>query len=167
MIGRLSIARLAISCTAILAASSLALAEPQGTVGIPSCAAPPALSMIEAALDRTAVRIDQAKPLTIVAMGSSSTQGIGASTPEASYPSRLQADLRDRFPDVEVRVLNRGIGGEDVGEELGRFSRDIFASHPDLVIWQVGTNAVLRRDDLGADEQSISHGVASIREHRI
>jgi acyl-CoA thioesterase-1 len=167
MIGRLSIARLAISCTTVLAASSLALAEPQGTVSIPSCAAPPALSMIEAALDRTAVHIDQAKPLTIVAMGSSSTQGVGASTPEASYPSRLEAELRDRFPDVEVRVLNRGIGGEDVSEELARFRRDVFAVHPDLVIWQVGTNAVLGRDELVDDKQSISHGVALIREQGI
>jgi lysophospholipase L1-like esterase len=167
MIGRLSIARLAISCTAILAANSLALAEPQGTVGIPSCAAPPALSMIEAALDRTAVRIDQAKPLTIVAMGSSSTQGIGASTPEASYPSRLEAELRDHFPDVEFRVLNRGIGGEDVGEELARFGRDVFAVHPDLVIWQVGTNAVLRRDELVGDKQKIARGVALISEQGI
>jgi len=162
MIGRLSLVRLAIGCTAVLAVSSVALAEPQGSVSVPNCAAPSALSMIEAALDRTTVRIDQAKPLTIVAMGSSSTQGVGASTPEASYPSRLEADLRDRFPDVEFQVLNRGIGGEDVGEEVARFGRDVFAVHPDLVIWQVGTNAVLRRDVLVDDKQSISRGVALI-----
>src|SRR5437660_3101992 len=114
MIGRLSIARLAISCAAVLAASDLAFSEPQGAAGIGSCAAPPALSIIEAALDHSAARIDQAKLLTIVAMGSSSTKGVGASSPERSYPNRLEAELRDRFPDVEIRVLNRGIGGEDV-----------------------------------------------------
>jgi acyl-CoA thioesterase I len=167
MIARLSFARLAIGCTSVLAASSLALAEPQGTAVVPNCLAPPALATIEAGLDRTAALIDQAKPLTIIAMGSSSTQGVGASTPEASYPSRLEAELQDRFPDVEVRVLNRGIGGEDVGEELARFGRDIFTAQPDLVIWQVGTNAVLRRDVLVDDRQSISHGVALIREQGI
>ena len=87
--------------------------------------------------------------LTIVAIGSSSTQGVGASSPAASYPSRLEAELRKRFPQVDIRVINRGKGGEDAPEELARLERDVIAEHPDLVIWQLGTNAVLRRDDLG------------------
>jgi acyl-CoA thioesterase-1 len=135
-----------------------------GTIGMPSCATSPALSAIGTALDRTAARIDQGKPLTIVAMGSSSTQGVGASSPAMSYPSRLEEELRDRFPALGIRVLNRGIGGQDVGEELGRLGRDVIAEHPDLVIWQVGTNAVLRRDDISADEQLIRRGVGLMKE---
>ena len=100
-------------------------------------------------------------------MGSSSTQGVGASSPAMSYPSRLEQDLRDRFPAVEIRVLNRGISGQDVGEEVLRLSRDVIAEHPALVIWQVGTNAVLRRDDITADEQLIRRGVALIKEDGI
>ena len=49
--------------------------------------------------------------LTILAMGSSSTAGIGASSPAATYPSRLEAELRKRFPDTDIRVINRGKGG--------------------------------------------------------
>jgi len=105
--------------------------------------------------------------LIIVAMGSSSTLGVGASAPSMSYPSRLEGELRDRFPGLEIRVLNRGIGGQDVGEELNRLDRDVVAEHPDLVIWQVGTNAVLRRDDLAADEQLIRRGVSSMKENGI
>src|SRR5215468_11050102 len=100
-----------------MAALGPALAEPPGAVGIGSCAVPPALSDIGVALDRSAGRIDQGSPLTIVAMGSSSTQGVGASVPSLSYPSRLQEEFRDRFPAVEIRVLNRGTGGKDVAEE--------------------------------------------------
>ena len=44
-----------------------------------ACAAPAALAKIEPALANTAARIDHAKPLTIVAVGSSSTRGAGAS----------------------------------------------------------------------------------------
>jgi lysophospholipase L1-like esterase len=54
-----------------------------------------------------------------------------------------------------------------VPEELTRLGRDVLAEHPDLVVWQVGTNAVLRRDDLSADEQLISRGVASMKESGI
>ena len=75
--------------------------------------------------------------------------------------------MRRRFPGVEIRVVNHGVGGQDVPEELTRLGRDVIAEHPDLVIWQVGTNAVLRRDDLSADEQLISRGVAVMKESGI
>ena len=159
--------RFAAALAGVLASLGPALAEQPETVGVPSCAVSPALSGIGVALDRSVGRIDQGGPLIIVAMGSSSTLGVGASAPSMSYPSRLEGELRDRFPGLEIRVLNRGIGGQDVGEELNRLDRDVVAEHPDLVIWQVGTNAVLRCDDLAADEQLIRRGVSSMKEDGI
>ena len=156
---------------AALGSSGAALADPSTTTSsasvTPSCAAPPVLSAIDAALDRTASRIEARRPVTIVAMGSSSTQGVGASSPAMSYPSRLEQELADRFPGVDIRVINHGVGGQDVGEELIRLDRDVIAEYPDLVIWQVGTNAALRRDDVSADEQLIRRGVAVMKEHGI
>src|SRR5256885_382876 len=64
---------------------------------------------------------------------------------------------------VAVRVINRGKGGEDAEEEFARLQRDVLAEHPDLVIWQVGTNAVLRRDDLESDEVLLRRGVALLK----
>jgi lysophospholipase L1-like esterase len=121
------------------------------------------LTAIEPALPRFATRIEKGEAITIVAIGSSSTQGIGASAPALTYPSRLEAELRERFPDSAVRVLNRGHGGEDAGEELARLERDVITDQPDLVIWQVGTNAVLRRDDLGSDAAMIEEGVGRLK----
>jgi acyl-CoA thioesterase-1 len=129
-----------------------------------SCAAPPALMVIEPAQARIAARIERGEPLTIVAVGSSSTQGGGASAPDLSYPSRLAAELKDRFSSIDIRVINRGKGGEDVAEELARLDRDVIAERPDLVIWQVGTNAVLRRDDLATDRALIERGVAQLKQ---
>jgi acyl-CoA thioesterase I len=148
---------------AVLMWCGSAVAEPAGNV-VTSCAIPPSLSAITAPLDRSAVRVEHAEPLTIVAMGSSSTQGVGASAPAMSYPSRLEQELKDRFPAVEIRVLNRGVGGQDVSEEILRLGKDVIAEHPDLVIWQVGTNAVLRRDSLDADQKLIRRGVDLIKE---
>jgi hypothetical protein len=82
--------------------------------------------------------------LTIVAIGSSSTAGAGASSQAASYPSRLAAELRQRFPNHDITVLNRGVNGEETDNMMARFAADVFAAHPQLVIWQVGTNSVLR-----------------------
>ena len=132
--------------------------------GSAGCDAPPALMVIGPAQARVAARIDRGEALTIVAVGSSSTQGGGASAPGLSYPSRLAAELKERFPAIGIRVINRGKGGEDVAEELARLERDVIAERPDLVIWQVGTNAVLRRDDLAADRELIERGVAQLKQ---
>src|SRR5215472_7937379 len=115
------------------------------------CAGPPGGLPIIAPLEHFAARINKGGPLTIVAVGSSSTSGVGASNPDLSYPSRLESMLRQVFPGLEISVVNRGRGGEDAPEELARLARDVVALKPDLAIWQVGTNAVLRRDDLAAD----------------
>ncbi len=100
-------------------------------------AAPPVLA--QAAAD-----ISVRHRLRIIAFGSSSTEGIGASSPRASYPSRLQGELIAALPqDDRIEVLNRGIGGEDA-EDMARRLPSVLAEHPDLVIWQTGTNDVLR-----------------------
>jgi acyl-CoA thioesterase I len=148
-----------------VAASGAALADAAADAASPNCATPPALSAIDTELDRTGSRLQDGKPLTIVAIGSSSTEGIGATAPAMSYPSRLKQELKDRFPAAEISVINHGVGGQDVPEELIRLERDVIAEHPDLVIWQVGTNAVLRRDDLAADEQLIQRGVGLVKAH--
>jgi acyl-CoA thioesterase I len=41
-------------------------------------------------------------------------------------------------------VLNRGKGGQEVHEMMGRLEADVLAAHPTLVIWQAGANAVLQ-----------------------
>ncbi len=122
-----SIGRFAAGFVVALAWSGHALADPTAGPPAPNCAVPPQLSAIEAALDHTALRIHLGKPLTIVAIGSSSTLGVGASAPAMNYPSLLEQELRERFPGVEIRVINHGIGGQDVPEELTRLDRDVMA----------------------------------------
>jgi lysophospholipase L1-like esterase len=131
------------------------------------CAAPPGGSALLAPLEHFAARIDHGGPLTIVTVGSSSTSGVGASRPDLTYPSRLEVELRQRFPTLDIRVVNRGKGGEDAPEELARLAGDVVALHPDLAIWQVGTNAVIRRDDLAADGELMQQGVDLLQRNGI
>ena len=123
------------------------------------CAGPPSGLPIIAPLEHFATRIETGGPLTIVAVGSSSTAGTGASSPDLNYPSRLEAELHRRFPKLDIHVVNKGKGGEDAPEELARLQNDVVALHPDLTIWQVGTNAVMRRDDLAADGEWMREGI--------
>ena len=89
-------------------------------------------------------RIAQGKPLKIVAIGSSSTSGAGAIFAAATYPSRLEAELKAQLPGLPITVLNKGIGGEEAPQMVARFEADVIEEAPDLVLWQVGSNSVLR-----------------------
>lgn len=95
-------------------------------------------------LPHVARQIAIGAPLRIVAFGSSSTEGVGASTPAKAYPARLQDDLRSKLFGLDVTVINRGIGGEHVDDMLVRLERDVIAAEPQLVIWQTGSNDPLR-----------------------
>ncbi|MGE0524509.1 MAG: SGNH/GDSL hydrolase family protein [Variibacter sp.] len=115
-----------------------------GQAAAPVCFAPKDLLQLGAPLPRVNERLSRGGGLKIVAVGSSSTAGAGASSPAMSYPSRLQAALREKFPAAVITVLNRGINGEEAVDMMKRFDAEVLAEHPDLVLWQVGTNAVLR-----------------------
>jgi acyl-CoA thioesterase I len=113
-------------------------------------------------LRHAARRIAAGEPLTIVAVGSSSTAGAGASSPAASYPSRLAAELKQRFPALDIIVLNRGVNGEETAQMMKRFETDVLAAHPDLVLWQVGTNSVLRDHPLKPHSVMLHDGIAQL-----
>ena len=105
--------------------------------------------------------------MRIVAMGSSSTAGLGN---VVAYPARLELYLKhykddDPHRDIRIDVLNRGKGGEEAPQEVARFKDDIFVDNPSLVLWQVGTNAVFRSDAFDFDEvvAKIAEGLVLLR----
>jgi acyl-CoA thioesterase I len=126
---------------------------------VPRCVAPPDLTRLDLPLTRTARRLAAHRLVMIVALGSSSTAGAGASSAEATYPSRLMAELARRFPTQSVIVLNRGIGGERAIDMLARFDDSVAAERPDLVLWQLGTNAVLGGYEHSKSDALIHEGI--------
>jgi lysophospholipase L1-like esterase len=101
-----------------------------------------------------------------VAIGSSSTEGAGASSASATYPSRLERLLAERFSGITIRVLNRGVGGEEEADMLARFERDVVAEKPDLVLWQVASNAIMRNRELPMQQALIREGIARLKQTR-
>jgi acyl-CoA thioesterase-1 len=129
----------------------------------PVCDAPLDVIRFAHPLPRLSAKLASGDPITIVAIGSSSTAGAGASSPAKNYPSRLQAELTKRFPGHPFMVVNRGVNGEEVADMLKRFDSAVVAAKPDLVLWQLGTNSVLRDHKLGDHGASIRAGLARIR----
>jgi lysophospholipase L1-like esterase len=129
----------------------------------PPCHAPLDVVRLASPLTHLAAKLKAHAPITIVAIGSSSTWGAGASTPEASYPSRLEAELKARFPHTRIAVINRGVGGEEVPDMLKRFDEAVIAAKPDLVLWQLGTNSVIRDHTSDQHAALIREGLKRIR----
>lgn len=116
-------------------------------------------------LPRVARRISAGEPVTIVAFGSSTTVGFGTSSPAYTYPNRLADQLRRKFPTSDITVINRGMGGQDAPEMMKRFDAAVLASDPDLVIWQLGTNTVVKGDagDVAATAALLEDGIARLQ----
>jgi lysophospholipase L1-like esterase len=127
------------------------------------CAAPKGGVPAMGSLPHVASKLVAGLPVVIVAFGSSSTQGWGSSSPDFSYPNRLLAQLKRQYPTADITVLNRGKGGDDAPEMMKRLQTAVLDAGPDLVIWQLGTNAVLRGFDPAETEKQIEDGIARIQ----
>lgn len=88
--------------------------------------------------------------LTIVALGSSTTAGAGASESSRSYPAVLEAELKRRMPETEIRVVNKGIGGQSAYDMLMRMDSDVIDEKPTVLIWQTVVNDAIR--DIGEEK---------------
>ena len=127
-----------------------------------SCTVTKALSQFDAPIARVAKRLNAHEPVTIIALGSSSTAGAGASSAAFSYPSRLARELKRRFPFESFTVLNFGVNGEEASQMM--VGLDVALTRdPDLVIWQIGTNAVLRDKSLADVGSSLEAGIERVK----
>ena len=93
----------------------------------------------QALLDRRAARV--------LAIGSSSTVGVGASKPAATFTEQLEADLERAFKGADFDIIGRGMSGEVAEATAARLRAEALQFKPDLIVWQVGTNDGVARVD--------------------
>jgi acyl-CoA thioesterase-1 len=105
---------------------------------------------------------DAGAPLDILAIGSSSTEGIGATSPANAYPARLEEELEKRTG-VDFDVKNAGVGGELAAKTLERLKSALRSGWARLVIWQVGTNDAIVGVDEALFRATLRAGVAAVR----
>lgn len=103
--------------------------------------------------------VAEERELRVVALGSSSTQGYGASNPQYAYPAQLKMRLDKAMPGIDVHVWNKGVGGQDAAEMVERMKTDVKPEHAHIVVWQVGTNSAIRRDPLTKFAEKLRAGI--------
>src|ERR1035437_5602784 len=127
---------------ALFAALALPLSARAETPAL-TCDTPLDLIRLVNPLSHVAQKLTAGAPITIVAIGSSSTAGAGASSPAKSYPSQLAVELKKHFPYNSITGLNPGANGEEVADMLRRFDKAGVDAQPHLVVWQPGHKLVL------------------------
>jgi len=107
------------------------------------------------------------RQVRVLAIGSSSTVGVGASQPSASYIARLENSLEGALQNVDIEVVGRGVSGEVAQGAADRMKSTVQAVKPDLVVWQLGTNDALRHVDVESFKRCVRNTLEWLREQNI
>jgi len=129
----------------LLAACATASAQTAPPPLSPQCEAPGTEISTVAPLPRLAERLEKGGRLRILAIGSSSTYGIGASARHKAYPVQLRGILESTLKGTEAVITNRGVSGEVAQTTADRLRTEVALERPDVVLWQLGTNDALAR----------------------
>ena len=76
----------------------------------------------------------------------------------AAWGKEIEIETRNR-----IAVVNQGVGGEEVPDMLKRFDSAVVSAKPDLVLWQLGTNSVVRGHMTAGQGDLIRAGLKKIR----
>jgi lysophospholipase L1-like esterase len=107
------------------------------------------------------------RSVKVLAIGSSSTAGVGASSPTATYIARLESSLEGSLQGMDFDVVGRGLSGEVAQGAADRMKKEVEETKPDLVVWQVGTNDALRHISLDKFKTCLKTTLAWLAETRI
>ncbi|MGL4727855.1 MAG: GDSL-type esterase/lipase family protein [Bosea sp. (in: a-proteobacteria)] len=135
------------------------------------CLSAAASPRIGASLPKSAAKLVERRAtntqttLRILALGSSSTRGVGASSWAATYPEVMQREIERLRPQLSIEIINQGRNGETIPGQLARISSEVIPARPDIVIWQLGANdVVMPWGGLGADfAEQITAGIRQMQ----
>ena len=113
------------------------------------------------------IKIQRGETIKLVAIGSSSTEGSDLADKRLAYPTHLEQRLNTILGAKTVKVVNKGRGGENILDAVARFERDVMVEEPDLVIWQLGTNDIVRNIDVTMLKSSVDMGLSLLAQGQV
>jgi len=157
------IAKLAALSIVVLFGVAPATAQAPAPAKANQCAVPPDLIASDPTLPGLAKRFHDRLPIVIVAIGGASTAGVAAGDAANAYPQRLQEALARRHPGVSITVINEGIPRQTTRDMINRFSADVLAAKPNLVIWETGTVDAVRATEVDEFATALDEGITTLR----
>ena len=137
-----------VAVLAVLLAAACSTGRPQGPRTLPSEG------------PRT-LPADRNAPVQYVALGDSTVEGVGATSPDLNYVNRLGERLRAVYP--LARVANLGAGGATSADVVRRQLGRAIELRPDLVTLSIGPNDITTRVPLEAYETHLETILGRLR----
>jgi hypothetical protein len=132
-----------------------------------TCEVPSDLLADGSPLPNVAKKAKLERRLKIIALGSSSTLGVGATGLPSAFPARLEAALARMLPDVSVQVLNKGISRQTAHDMVERIDTEVLPEEPALVIWESGTAEAVRNAEIDVYSNVLLAGIDKLTSHGI
>jgi acyl-CoA thioesterase I len=111
--------------------------------------------------------VREGRHVRVLAIGSSSTVGVGASSPSATYVARLETSLEGALKGMDINVVGRGMSGEVAQGAADRMRSEVEETKPDIVVWQVGTNDAIRHVSLENFKGCLKTTLAWLASHKV
>lgn len=67
------------------------------------------------------------------------------------YVKILSDKLHPIYPDMDIRLINKGVSGDEVSDLLARVQSDVIDLHPDAVVIMIGINNTLHKFKYGKE----------------
>ncbi len=111
----------------------------------------------------TCMTADAAEETLIVTLGDSITKGVRSGvTAEQTFSGLLQREFGD--DGAEVKVINKGIGGERTDQALQRLEKEILSLKPSIITVMYGTNDSYVDQDKSASRLSEEQFESNLQE---
>ena len=120
-----------------------------------------------ATLPHTKAKLKAREPVTVIALGSSSTTGFGALGRGAAFPDVMKEELSRLRPFARIKLINSGRIMEDLGDNISRIDSDVLPFKPDLLVWQIGTNDVVWRGIADNAKEMLGDSVRRLKAAKI
>ena len=108
-----------------------------------------------------ALPADRSAAVLYVALGDSTVEGVGATSPGRNFVSRLHERLRARYPNA--RVVNLGAGGATSADVLLRQLDRAIGLRPHLVTLSIGPNDITTRVPVATYEKNLETILGRLR----
>jgi lysophospholipase L1-like esterase len=122
-------------------------------------------TLMETPLPNSANALQQRSQIRILAIGTSSADGLGGA--REGTPPLLEQILEHTIKGLDVEIINRGFSGELAEAAATRLKVEVALTHPDLVVWQVGTNDALAQVAVEKFEATVTSMVRWLKEHDV
>jgi acyl-CoA thioesterase-1 len=108
-----------------------------------------------------ALPADRSAAVLYVALGDSTVEGVGATSPDRNFVSRLHERLRARYPNA--RATNLGVSGATSADVLVRQLDRAIGLRPHLVTLSIGPNDITTRVPVARYEKNLETILGRLR----